>query len=72
MTAELIDFEARRAGPTLMGQIEGFLRDPPDTEFQRGFLAALLAVHEETLGRGRTDARFIAAEEMLRRSAQQG
>ena len=32
------------------GSVEPYLRDPPDTEFQRGYLAALLNVAEEALG----------------------
>lgn len=70
--ADVVDFEARRAAPTLMEQIEGFLRDPPDTDFQCGFLAALLAVYKETMGKGGGDARIIAAEGLLRRAIPQG
>lgn len=29
--------------------IEGFVKDPPDTAFQRGYLEALLVVWEEAL-----------------------
>ena len=34
----------------IKGNVEPFLRDPPDTEFQRGYLAALLNVADEALG----------------------
>jgi hypothetical protein len=30
--------------------VQGFLGDPPDTEFQRGYLASLLVLAEEALG----------------------
>ena len=33
----------------IKGSVEPFLRDPPDTEFQRGYLAALLNVADEAL-----------------------
>lgn len=65
MAAEIIDFDARRIQPYLMGSIEQFLGDPPDSEFQRGYLAALLSVYTEGLGRGASDARVKAAEGLL-------
>ena len=34
----------------IKGNVEPFLRYPPDTEFQRDYLAALLNVAEEALG----------------------
>jgi len=34
----------------IKSNVEPFLRSPPDTEFQRGYLAALLAVADEALG----------------------
>ena len=34
----------------IKGNVETFLLDPPDTDFLRGYLAALLNVAEEALG----------------------
>ena len=34
----------------IKSNVEHLLLDPPDTDFQRGYLAALLNVAEETLG----------------------
>jgi hypothetical protein len=34
----------------IKGNVELFLSDPPDTEFQQGYLAALLTVADEALG----------------------
>jgi hypothetical protein len=30
--------------------LEGFIHDPPDTEFQRGYLAALITLAKDDLG----------------------
>lgn len=60
----IVDLDSARIAPYLASSIEGFLRDPPDSNFQRGYLAALLAVYSEGLGR-RQDARVRAAERLL-------
>ena len=62
--ADVIDFDAARIAPYLMSSIEGFLGDPPDTEFQRGYLAALITVYREGLRRD-GDVRIAAAEALL-------
>jgi len=44
--------------------VEGFLGDPPDTDFQRGFLASLLIVAEEALGLRMDVAPFSQAQKL--------
>jgi hypothetical protein len=39
------------------------MRDPPDSDFQRGYLAALCCVYREAFGI--TDSRLRAAEALL-------
>lgn len=64
----VLDFDSAKVRPYLEQGIEGFLGDPPDTEFQRGYLAALICVYKEGLSNPRLqDARIVAAEAMLNR-----
>jgi len=64
---KVVDFDGARVAPYLIRAIEGFLSDPPDTEHQRGYLAALIAVYLEGIGRGATDARILAGQKLLER-----
>lgn len=64
----IIDFDSHRVRPFIERAIESFLNDPPDTEFQRGYLGALINVYREGLGRGAQDARLIAAERLTAQS----
>jgi hypothetical protein len=63
----IIDFDNRKASRYLMGAIVEFLADPPDSEFQRGFLAAVLTAYKDGLGLGAGDVRIEAAQEVLDR-----
>lgn len=63
--SNVIDFDARRVEPFVMKAIEGFLNDPPDSDYQRGYAAALIVIYREGLGRGASDARVEAAERLL-------
>lgn len=65
MSAEVIALDARRVTPYIVQAIEGFLSDTPDSDYQRGYLAALVAVYREGLA-GTLDARVLAAEKILR------
>lgn len=38
--------------------LNGFAADPPDSDYQRGFLSAMLAVWNEGLGKGEGDERL--------------
>lgn len=62
--AELVSFDAGRASRYIERAFAGFLDDPPDTNYQRGFLAALLALYTEGLGKGAVDARVALLDEM--------
>ena len=42
MSANIYDY--------IKSSVAAYLQDPPDTEFQRGYLAALLVLAEEALG----------------------
>jgi hypothetical protein len=64
--ADIIDFDGARVTPYLKNAIALFLLDPPDTEFQCGFLAALLIVDREGLGHGEKDDLLQNAERLLR------
>lgn len=66
MTAEIVDFDARKVAPFIIAEIGRFLDDPPDSDHQRGYLAALINVYREGLGRGADDARLLAAERLLK------
>lgn len=45
------EFDAHKVRNYLDKTINGFMKDPPDTNFQKGFLAAVLVVWEEALGK---------------------
>jgi len=62
MSAKVIDFDAARISTFLMNAIESFFSDPPDSEFQRGYLSALINVYAE--GLGRKDDRIAFAEKL--------
>jgi hypothetical protein len=44
--------------------VDGFLTDPLDTDFQRGYLAALLGVAEEALGLHLGKSPFMEAQKL--------
>jgi hypothetical protein len=48
--------------------VQMFLVDPPDTDYQCGFLAALLVLAKEALGLRMTEPPFAAAEGLCRSS----
>lgn len=53
MQTEITSFEGEKVARYLREAFGGFLRDNPDSDYQRGYLAALLAVYRE--GAGKTD-----------------
>lgn len=65
--AQIIDFDGARARTYIERAVEGFLKDPPDSDYQAGYLAALLAVWEEAIG-SKGDARHEAASRLLKRT----
>ena len=62
----ILDFNERGVGAYVIEALEGFLNDPPDSDFQFGYLSALCAVYREALN-GQKDARLIACERILKR-----
>lgn len=66
MSADLVSFDAERASRYLERAFSGFLIDPPDSDYQRGYLAALLTLYGEGLGKGDEDARISLLNEMTR------
>jgi hypothetical protein len=48
----------------IKGNVELFLSDPPDTEFQQGYLAALLNVAQEALGLHLAKSPFKEAQKL--------
>lgn len=65
----VVDFDAGRVRARLTAAIDLFLGDPPDSEYQYGYLAALLSLWREAIDGGTADARVIAAERILARRA---
>lgn len=65
--AVIKDFDSHRVAPYLERAIEAFLNDPPDSDYQKGYLAGILAVYQEGIGRKTVkDARVIAAHKLTR------
>lgn len=62
----LISFDVERTAKYLEGVFAGFLNDPADSDYQRGFLAAALVIYREGLGRGYTDDRLQLLDEQVR------
>lgn len=62
----VVDFDTVRIRPFVERQIEAFISDPPDSEFQYGFLSALLMLWREGMRGEAGDARIILADRMLR------
>lgn len=53
-----ISFDAEKTARYISSALMGFINDPADSDFQRGYLSAMLAMYREGLGRGRTDDRL--------------
>lgn len=65
MGESVISFDDAKAGRYLQAALFSFLNDPPDSLFQCGYLAALLAVYQEGLGKGQTDDRVKTLDSLL-------
>jgi hypothetical protein len=66
MAAEIIDFDALRVEPYLEGLFRGYLNDPADSDYQRGYLAAALDIYSECLRRGDGDDRIGLLQKQIR------
>jgi hypothetical protein len=47
--------------------VQAFLRDPPDNDYQRGFLGAMLIVASEALGLRQDASPFAEAQKLMRK-----
>ena len=56
--SNVISFDAEKASRYIEQALAGFINDPADSDFQRGYLAALLTLYEEGLGKGFGDDRL--------------
>lgn len=56
----------QNASEYVMLGIAGFIKDPPDSDHQRGYLAALIVVATEGLGVSRQRSEIRQAESLLR------
>lgn len=65
MNAELVSFDAERASRYIERAFGGFLNDPADSDYQRGFLAALLTLYREGLGKGEGDDRLALLDRQV-------
>lgn len=54
----VVSFDAEKASKYIQQALAGFINDPADSDFQRGYLAALLTVYQEGLGKGLGDDRL--------------
>ncbi len=63
--ADVISFDAEKASRYIEQGLAGFLGDPPDSDYQRGYLAALLTIYGEGLGKGDGDDRLHLLNAMV-------
>lgn len=54
----VISFETEKAARYLEQAFSLYLDDPADSDFQRGYLDAMLTIYRECLGKGLTDSRL--------------
>ncbi len=59
--------DGQHLGSTIIAEIDQFIDDPPATDFERGYLAALVSLYREGLDHMRlqADARIDAAEQLI-------
>jgi hypothetical protein len=61
---EIVSFDAEKATRYVANALLSYLGDPPDSDYQRGFLGALLVLYTEGLGKGVGDDRIKLLQEM--------
>lgn len=64
--AEIIDFDGIRVEAYLEGMFRGFLIDPADSDYQRGYLQAALDIYRECLRRDDGDGRLKLLDGQVR------
>lgn len=62
----VVSFDAEKASRYLQRAFALYLSDPADSEFQRGYLAGLLDLYREGLGKGADDARLALLDAQVR------
>lgn len=55
---EVVSFDSKQVERYLNETMAGFLADPVESEYQSGFLSAILVVYREALGRDVDDDRL--------------
>jgi len=64
--SEIISFEAEKASRYIEQVFAGYLGDPADSDYQRAYLAAVLDVYREGLGKGVGDDRLALLDAQVR------
>lgn len=64
--AELVSFDAEKASRYIERAFTGYLADPADSDFQQGYLSALLDLYREGLGKGANDDRIALLDAQVR------
>ena len=65
IVSNVISFDAEKASRYIEEALTGFINDPADSDFQRGYLAALLTMYDEGLGKGLGDNRLPLIRQMI-------
>ncbi|MXO72899.1 hypothetical protein [Alteraurantiacibacter buctensis] len=66
MSAQIVSFDVEKASRYIERVFKGYLMDPADTDFQKGYLAALLDLYTEGLGKGLDDDRITILQRQTR------
>ena len=64
----ILELQTERASRYLEGVFAGFLTDPADTDFQKGFLSMALTLYREGLGKGVGDDRLKLLDRQISNS----
>lgn len=67
--AEMIDFESERVSRHLDKVFRSFLVDPCHSEYQQGYLMALIDLYREGMGKGEGEERIGLLEAQVRKAA---
>jgi hypothetical protein len=61
----ILELQTERASRYLEGVFAGFLADPADTDYQKGFLSMALTLYREGLGKGIGDDRLTLLDRQI-------
>ena len=65
MSGVVTELQTERASRYLENVFAGYLADPADTDFQRGFLSLALTLYREGLGKGFGDDRLALLDRQV-------